>query len=178
MESLRGKRAWITGASRASGGRQPVRCRGLGLRWCSRRGAFDQIEALARKISSQGGSAVVKPLDVADKAASRAHWPRAGGDGRRSHPGEQCRCHAALPLLEDRVDEWEQIIDVNIKGVLFAIRAVLPDMARRGTGTSSTSAPSRAGSRSRAGRSTAGPNSRSGRSLTGCGARRWPTASA
>ena len=38
------------------------------------------------------------------------------------------------PLLEDRVDEWEQMIDVNIKGVLFAIRAVLPDMARRRDG--------------------------------------------
>ena len=38
------------------------------------------------------------------------------------------------PLLEDRVDEWEQMIDVNIKGVLFAIRAVLPDMAKRRDG--------------------------------------------
>ena len=38
------------------------------------------------------------------------------------------------PLLEDRVDEWDQMIDVNIKGVLFAIRAVLPDMARRRDG--------------------------------------------
>jgi NADP-dependent 3-hydroxy acid dehydrogenase YdfG len=38
------------------------------------------------------------------------------------------------PLLEDRVEEWEQTIDVNIKGVLYAIRAVLGDMMKRRDG--------------------------------------------
>ena len=38
------------------------------------------------------------------------------------------------PVLEDRVEEWEQTIDVNIKGVLYTIRAVLADMARRRDG--------------------------------------------
>jgi len=38
------------------------------------------------------------------------------------------------PILAGRVDEWEQMIDVNIKGVLYAINAVYPGMAKRKDG--------------------------------------------
>jgi NADP-dependent 3-hydroxy acid dehydrogenase YdfG len=33
------------------------------------------------------------------------------------------------------VDEWDRMIDLNIKGVLYSTRAVLPGMLARGTGT-------------------------------------------
>ena len=38
------------------------------------------------------------------------------------------------PVIEGRVDEWEQTIDVNVKGVLFCINAVFPGMAKRRRG--------------------------------------------
>jgi NADP-dependent 3-hydroxy acid dehydrogenase YdfG len=38
------------------------------------------------------------------------------------------------PLDELKVDEWEQMIDVNIKGVLYGIAAVLPTMRRQKSG--------------------------------------------
>ena len=37
-------------------------------------------------------------------------------------------------MLEDRAEEWEQTIDVNIKGLLYTTRAVLGDMPRRKDG--------------------------------------------
>jgi NADP-dependent 3-hydroxy acid dehydrogenase YdfG len=41
----------------------------------------------------------------------------------------------ALSAVADlRIDEWEQMIDVNLRGVLFGIAAVLPHMLRQGSG--------------------------------------------
>lgn len=37
-------------------------------------------------------------------------------------------------VLEGKVEKWEQMIDVNVKGTLYAIHACLPDMLERGTG--------------------------------------------
>jgi len=38
------------------------------------------------------------------------------------------------PMASLRVDEWEQMVDVNIKGVLYGIAAVLTPMLARKTG--------------------------------------------
>lgn len=39
-----------------------------------------------------------------------------------------------LKLQEGRIDSWDQMIDTNIKGLLFVSRAVLPGMVKRGQG--------------------------------------------
>ena len=38
------------------------------------------------------------------------------------------------PMTELKVEEWDRMIDVNIRGVLHGIAAVLPDMKARGNG--------------------------------------------
>jgi hypothetical protein len=38
------------------------------------------------------------------------------------------------PVEELRLDDWEEMVDVNLKGVLFGIAAVLPTMIGQGTG--------------------------------------------
>ncbi len=40
----------------------------------------------------------------------------------------------AGPFHEDSVDNWEQIIDTNIKGLLYITRLILPHMVKRNTG--------------------------------------------
>jgi NADP-dependent 3-hydroxy acid dehydrogenase YdfG len=74
---------------------------------------------------------------------ARRHRPRrcrrlrAGGAGAL-RPGrrdrQQCRRHAALAPASLKVDEWDRMIDVNIRGVLHGIAAVLPEMTERGSG--------------------------------------------
>src|SRR5690606_8045611 len=38
------------------------------------------------------------------------------------------------PMAALKVDEWERMVDVNIKGVLYGIAAVLPEMVQRRSG--------------------------------------------
>ena len=38
------------------------------------------------------------------------------------------------PLAALKVEEWDRMIDVNVKGVLYGIAAVLPEMTARGSG--------------------------------------------
>ncbi|GGE10027.1 oxidoreductase [Marinithermofilum abyssi] len=37
-------------------------------------------------------------------------------------------------LKNDHIEEWERMVDVNIKGVLYGVHAVLPGMLKRGEG--------------------------------------------
>jgi NADP-dependent 3-hydroxy acid dehydrogenase YdfG len=94
----------------------------------------EQMQALAREISSEGGSAVVKPLDVTDKAASERIGRELAESGGVQILVNNAGVMPLSPLLEDRVDEWEQMIDVNIKGVLYGIAAALPRMQRQKAG--------------------------------------------
>ena len=38
------------------------------------------------------------------------------------------------PMLGCRIDEWDKMIDINIKGLLYTIHAVLPGMSERRRG--------------------------------------------
>ncbi len=47
-----------------------------------------------------------------------------------------------------KVEEWERMVDVNIKGVLYGIAAVLPEMTARGSKAMSSTSPRSAPCRS------------------------------
>ena len=64
------------------------------------------------------------------------------------------------PLERGRVEDWERMIDVNIKGVLYGIAAALPYMRARNPATSSTSHRSPATRSDRAARCTPPPSTR------------------
>jgi serine 3-dehydrogenase len=38
------------------------------------------------------------------------------------------------PLHEGSIDDWDEMLDTNVKGLLYVTRAVLPDMVARGRG--------------------------------------------
>lgn len=92
----------------------------------------DRLEALASEI---GGEILVRRLDVTDRAdvaafadAARARFGRV--DVIVNNAGVM-----PLSLMASlKVDEWDRMVDVNIKGVLHGIAAVLPEMTERGSG--------------------------------------------
>jgi len=95
----------------------------------------DRLEALAEEIRSRGGKVLTRSLDVTDRRdvttfaeAARKAFGRV--DVIINNAGVM-----PLSLMSSlKVDEWDRMVDVNIKGVLYGIAAVLPEMTARGSG--------------------------------------------
>lgn len=125
----------ITGASSGigEGTARLLAARGARLMLGARRG--DRLEKLAADIRAAGGTAEFRTLDVTDRTdfeAFVAATERAYGriDVLVNNAG-------IMPLssfISMKVDEWDQMIDVNIRGVLHGIAAALPRMKAQGSG--------------------------------------------
>lgn len=94
------------------------------------------LEELAKEIREAGnGQVAVSRLDVTNRAdvadfAEKARETFGRVDVMINNAGVM-----PLSLMASmKVDEWDRMVDVNIKGVLHGIAAVLPEMTSRGSG--------------------------------------------
>jgi len=95
----------------------------------------DRLKALADELTWRGGKAVAVVTDVADRkqvqalvdAAVQAH-------GRVDVMINNAGLMPQAPLERLTVDDWDRMIDVNLKGVLYGIAAALPQMQRQKAG--------------------------------------------
>jgi NADP-dependent 3-hydroxy acid dehydrogenase YdfG len=95
----------------------------------------DRITAIADEIRAAGGDATALPLDV----TSRERFQAFADEALRLHGRIDVLVNNAglMPLSrldELKVDEWDQMVDVNLKGVFYGIAAVLPGMNARKSG--------------------------------------------
>jgi NADP-dependent 3-hydroxy acid dehydrogenase YdfG len=134
MAILSEKRAWITGASSGIGAAtaKALATNGAVVILSARR--EDRLKELAQEINHAGGKALIKAVDVANRKAMEKLADELEGIGGVDILINNAGLMPLSPFLEGRVDEWEQTIDVNIKGVLYAIHAVFPGMTRRRNG--------------------------------------------
>ncbi|CAA9273827.1 MAG: 3-oxoacyl-[acyl-carrier protein] reductase [uncultured Adhaeribacter sp.] len=135
MESLRGKNALVTGAGKGIGRAIALTLAQEGVNVGLLARTASQLQEVATQIQNMGVKASVVTADVADLAAVTAAAERVkqelgpidilinnAGTGRFGK------------FLELEPAEWENIIRVNLLGVYYATRAVLPDMIQRQTG--------------------------------------------
>ena len=95
----------------------------------------DRIQALAAAIAAGGGKAIALTTDVTRReqvqklvdAAVQAY-------GRIDVMINNAGLMPQSLLERLKVDEWDRMIDVNIKGVLYGIAAALPNMQRQKAG--------------------------------------------
>lgn len=95
----------------------------------------ERIDAIAEDIRSVGGIALARELDVTSRP-SMANFVQVALEqwGRIDVLINNAGVMPLSPLAAGKQDEWERIIDVNIKGVLWGIGAVLPVMEAQGSG--------------------------------------------
>lgn len=95
----------------------------------------DRLASLAMEIRAAGGTVEFRKLDVTDRhdVATFADEARALF-GRVDVIVNNAGVMPLSPMASMKVDEWDRMIDVNIKGVLYGIAAVLPEMTARGAG--------------------------------------------
>lgn len=134
-QSLAGKVVVITGASSGLGeaaARHLSQC-GAHVVLGARR--QERIEALARELGASGAQALAQVTDVTQHEQVRALVDLAVERfGRIDVMVNNAGLMPHSPLERLKIDEWDRMIDVNVKGVLYGIAAALPHMQNRKSG--------------------------------------------
>jgi NADP-dependent 3-hydroxy acid dehydrogenase YdfG len=95
----------------------------------------DRLDAVAEDIRASGGKVMTRRLDVTDREDVAAFAEAARQEfGRVDVIVNNAGVMPLSPMASMKVDEWDRMVDVNIKGVLYGIAAVLPEMTTRDSG--------------------------------------------
>ena len=95
----------------------------------------DRIQSLAEELNNKGGKALALHTDVAKREQVKALVDAAVQTyGRIDVLINNAGLMPQSPLDRLKIDEWNQMIDVNIKGVLYGIAAALPYMQQQKSG--------------------------------------------
>jgi len=135
MSGTEGKVVVITGASSGIGEATALLLAERGAKVVLGARGSDRLEALADRIAGAGGEAayartdVKRRDDVSDlvKLACDRH-------GKLDVLVNNAGVMPVSPLDDLRVEDWEEMIDINIKGVLYGIAAALPVFRKQGFG--------------------------------------------
>lgn len=137
MISLEDRTVFVTGASSGIGEAcaRAFAALGANILMCARR--LERLEKLAEELRSDlGAKAHAFALDVRDRAAVEEAVKRLPEEWRSV---EVLINNAGLSrgldkLHEGLISDWEEMIDANVKGLLYVSRAVIPGMVERGRG--------------------------------------------
>ncbi|WP_434710670.1 SDR family oxidoreductase [Pseudomonas sp. R1-1] len=135
MSNIHNKVVLITGASSGIGeaAARLIAAKGAHVVLGARR--TERLEKLVGEIRSEGGSASARALDVTDMNSMQAFVEFAKAQhGKVDVIINNAGVMPLSPLAALKVDEWNQMLDVNVRGVLHGIAAVLPGMQAQGFG--------------------------------------------
>lgn len=139
MENVKGKVIAITGASSGIGRATALRLAAHGARLVLGARRTEQLEALQREIEAAGGSAIIRQTDVRDRASLQALVDLACSKfGRLDVLVSNAGIGPISRLDELQMDDWDAMIDINFRGVLYGIAAALPVFRRQKAGQFAT----------------------------------------
>lgn len=132
---IEGKVIVITGASSGLGESTARHLAKLGATVVLGARRKNRLDAIVRDIQTDGGRALAVSVDVTNRAEVEALVQKAVDTyGKVDVLVNNAGIMPIAPLSLLKVDEWDRMIDLNIKGVLYGIAAVLPHMKRQKSG--------------------------------------------
>lgn len=135
MSNVKGKVVVITGASSGIGEATARLIAEQGAHVVIGARRVERLEALASSIRSEGGSVEYHTLDVTQLEEMQTIVELAlNRYGRLDVIVNNAGVMPLSPLEALKVDEWNRMIDVNIRGVLHGIAVGLPVMKEQGSG--------------------------------------------
>ena len=137
MNRLAGSRVVITGASAGIGEACARVFAGHGAHLALSARRVERVQALAEELTrTHGVEARAAALDVTDREAVQRYVDELEGSGFAVDilVNNAGKALGLAPLHEGDIDDWEDMIDTNVKGLLYMSRAVLPYMVERDAG--------------------------------------------
>lgn len=135
MSDIANKVVLITGASSGIGEATARHLAAKGAHVVLGARRIDRLETIAAEIRCAGGSATYRELDVTNPADVEAFVAFAvETHGHIDVIVNNAGLMPLSPLTALKVNEWNRMVDVNIKGVLNGIAAGLPRMKAQGHG--------------------------------------------
>ena len=128
-ERLKGTVALVTGASSGIGAATALRLAELGsaVAVVARRG--DRLRELAKEIDRQGATALVIEADVTSEEQARGAVEEAVSElGRFDTLVNNAGQMLLGPAENAPLEEWERMVDLNVKGLLYCAHAALPHL--------------------------------------------------
>jgi len=136
-ERLRGSLVLVTGASAGIGAATARAFASSGARLLLAARRLDRIESLADELRRAHGTEVhCRALDVRDRTDVEAWVEELDAAGRLPDilVNNAGLSRGLDPIHTGRIEDWDEMIDTNVKGLLYVSRAVLPHMVDRGSG--------------------------------------------
>jgi NADP-dependent 3-hydroxy acid dehydrogenase YdfG len=127
--TLTGTAALVTGASSGIGAAtaRALAAHGAAVAVVARRA--DRLDELKADIESTGGTALAVPADVTDAEQVAAAVSRAIGElGRLDTVVNNAGLMRMGPAAEAPLQDWDDLVRVNVQGVLYVTRAALPHL--------------------------------------------------
>lgn len=136
-QALSGKTALITGASRGIGAATAHELAQNGVNVALAARTDSDIQAITAEINKAGGKAIALVCDVTryeDLVSAVATTQSSFGsiDILVNNAGT---IDPIAHIADSDPEGWSQVVDINLKGVYYGIRAVLPAMSKQGSGT-------------------------------------------
>ena len=127
--------ALVTGASSGIGEAtaRMLAGRGAAVAMAARR--TDRLERLGGELADAGGTALPVELDVSDRESAEAAVARTVAElGRLDVLVNNAGVMLLGPMLEAPVEEWQQMVEVNLLGLMYMTKAAVPHLLKAAEG--------------------------------------------
>jgi NADP-dependent 3-hydroxy acid dehydrogenase YdfG len=128
-ETLEGTAALVTGASSGIGeaAAKSLAARGAKVAIAARR--KDRLDSLKGEIEEAGGTALVLEADVTEQSQAQSAVEAAASEfGRLDTVVNNAGVMLLGPIQDAPLEEWERMVDLNLKGLLYVAHASLPHL--------------------------------------------------
>jgi NADP-dependent 3-hydroxy acid dehydrogenase YdfG len=135
MTTVEGKIALITGASSGIGAATALKLAAAGMKVGVAARRADRLESLKADIEAAGGTALVLEMDVANQDSVKSGVAKLVETfGTIDVLFNNAGVMPASDIEELKTDDWDRMVDINVKGVLYVTAAALPHMIKQHSG--------------------------------------------